>query len=137
MKPDYKVSETPDYLNEVTNHPDVDLGGGFPLDFTPLFNLGITYEYDGGCVCYVNTGYGVYEAHTQALKRARGKPLRDFISWTMEDLFKNKGAQAITSYARHTNPAAKKLSREFLNLDRSDELAEYYRLNREEYLCRQ
>lgn len=135
MKPDYKISENADYMNEICNHPEVNSGGGFILDFTPLFNHGITYEYDGGCICYVKTDDGVYEAHTQALKRARGGALRDFIKWTLDDLFKNQGANAVTSYAMHTNPAAKKLALEFLNLVNSDELADYYRLNRGEYLC--
>jgi len=137
MKPDYKISENADYMNEISNHPEVNAGNGLKLDFSPLFDKGVIYQYDGGCIFYVNTGYGVYEAHTQALKRARGKPLRDFISWTFDQLFNSKGAHAVTSYALHENTAAKKLALEFLKFTHSDDVANYYRLNREEYLCQQ
>ena len=137
MKPDYKVSENADYMNEICNHPEVNSGNGQKLDFSPLFGNGVIYQYDGGCVFYVNTGYGVYEAHTQALKRARGAKLRDFIAWTLSDLFNNRGAHAVTSYALHENVAAKKLALEFLRFTHADEMADYYKLNREGYLCQQ
>jgi len=137
MKPDYKISKNADYMNEICNHPEVNSGNGVKLDFSPLFENGIIYQYDGGCVFYVKTGDGVYEAHTQALKRARGAKLREFIDWTLSDLFNNQGAHTITSYALHENIPAKKLALEFSSFTHANEMADYYKLNREDYLCRQ
>ena len=125
-------SETKDveFLNYIANHQDVRAGGEFDVDVSPLLEQGIAYSYDNGAIIYVFKGCGIYEAHTQALKAGRGKILREFIRWTLEDMFKNKAAEKITSYAYDSNPAAKKIAAEFLK-----PCGTLYELDREVFLC--
>jgi len=124
-----------DFLNYICNHHDVRAGGEKDIDVSILAGNSIAYSYENGAIIYVITSPGVYEAHTQALKSGRGKVLREFIAWTLADLFNNKGAEEVKSYAYHTNPGAKKLALEFLKPNGSNDSTDFFRLTREEYLC--
>ncbi len=131
-----RVSQSPDYLNFVVNHPEVTQSNEF-IDCTELFNRSIVYEYDGGCIAYYKLGDGIYEAHTQALKSGRGSALREFIKQTLSDLFENRGAKIIKSYAQHDNLPAKKLAKEFGVFTHSDSLFDYFEVTKEVFLCQQ
>lgn len=129
----------PAYFNFVLNSPEVRAGGEQDMDMTEAFLTGkvVGYIFDGGCIFYIKKDDGVFEAHTQALKKGRGKALRDFISQTLNDVFTSENAQSVTSFGAHENEPAKKLAAEFLNHDYSDENFEFFKLSRGEWLCRQ
>lgn len=129
----------PTYFNLVLNAPEVRAGGENYLDVTEAFATGqiVGYQYDGGCMFFVKKDGGIFEAHTQALKSGRGKPLREFIKKAFHDVFCVERAEFITSFGAHKNPAAQKLASEFLTLERSDEEFNYYKLSKGDWLCRQ
>ncbi len=131
----FKETNDVKFLNYICNHPDVRAGGENDLDVSVLVGNSIAYSYDNGAIIYVIKSPGVYEAHTQALKSGRGKILRKFIAWTLDDLFNKKGAKEVKSYAYHTNPSAKRLALEFLKPNGSNDSTDFFRVTREEYLC--
>lgn len=131
----FKETKDADFLNYICNHADVRAGGENDIDVSPLLENGIAYSFEHGAIIYAFKEPGIYEAHTQALKVGRGKILREFIKWTLNDLFNFKCVRAVTSYAEHA--AAKKLALEFLKPCGSNEKYDFYRLTREEFLCQQ
>lgn len=128
-------SETKDaeFLNYICNHPDVRAGGDKDLDVSALLDRGISYSYENGAIIYAFKEPGIYEAHTQALKAGRGKMLREFIAWTLEDMFKNKGAEMITSFADLENIPAQKLAEVFLKKIHADSNSCYYSIDKAEF----
>lgn len=126
----FKQTTDTDFLNWILNHDDVRAGGEIDIDAAPFLEHGIAYSYDYGAVIYVARGNGVFEAHTNAIKQGRGKILREFIQWTLQDMFNNQGAEKVTSFAYDSNPAAKKLAAEFLN-----QVGNLYEISKGEFLC--
>lgn len=136
MVPGFKICDNADYLNLVCNAPEVRAGREIEIDVSPLLEKGISYQFDGGAIIYVEVFPGVFEAHTQALKSGRGRILREFIAETLRDLFTRLNAEAVISYAQFGNAPAKKLAEEFLHLVETDESYHHFELTREQYLCR-
>ena len=114
-----------DFINSVINHPSVRGGAKVveDVDLTELIkdplNIVLTYEYGGFVLIKRDDGY---ELHTQALKKGRGKMLREALNEMFDYMFKR--CEKITSMASVDNPAAVALAREFMTEVNKDE--EYY-----------
>ncbi len=119
-----------DFINSVINHPSV-RGGAQVIDDVDLSelvknpnNIVLTYEYGGFVLIRRDDSY---ELHTQALKKGRGKMLREALDEMFDYMFSR--CQKITTMASIDNPAAVALSREFMTEVDKDE--EYFYFERE------
>jgi len=113
------------FINSVINDPAV-RGGAKVIEDVDLSefikdtnNIVLTYEYGGFVLIKRDDSY---ELHTQALKKGRGKMLRDALKEMFTYMFAR--CDKITSMTCLDNPASTALSRKFMT--EVDKDNEYY-----------